>query len=139
MFDKFLICKDGFRHVISETGHVEGFELKVRIPYYRGVPLSMVDTIIVKVQNEVFTNDRIRFTVAAGSYMMSEMETVADKRWNFDETATLKIYKPGGLINFDHSVSVEISVRPPYLRFTGRDTKVLMLGEDKRLCVKEAK
>jgi len=137
MFDKFLICEDGFRHVISETGHVEGFEMKIRIPYYRGIPLSMVESITVKVQNLVFTNEHIRFTVAQGSFMMSEMETVGDKRWNLDEAATIKIYKPGGLINYDHPVELEIMIRTPYLRFPGRDRKVLLLQEDKRLCVAE--
>lgn len=136
MFDQYLICEDGFRNVISETGNLEGFEMKIRIPYYRGVPLSVVDTLTIKVANQIFTNEQIRFTVASGSFMLSEMSTVADRRWNFDEAATLKIYHPGGLVYFDHLVDLDIVIRAPYGAFHGRCKKVLTLEKDKILCIK---
>ena len=138
MFDQYLICSDGFRNVISETGNLEGFEMKIRIPYYRGVPLSVVDSITVKVAGQSYSNEQIRFTVASGSFMMSEMGTVADRRWNFDEAATLKIYTPGGLVYFDHLVDLDIVIRAPYGAFHGVCKKMLTLEADKVLCVKEA-
>jgi hypothetical protein len=133
MFDRWLIVPDSLCNVIAETGHIEGFEFKIRIPYYRGVALSVVDHITVKVQREEFTNKDIRFTVEAGSFMMSEMETVADLRWNFDEAATLRVYKPGGLIYLDIDLDLDIVIRAPYLRFSGHDGKHLSLGPDKYL------
>jgi hypothetical protein len=143
MFDKYLICTDGFHNVISETGNIEGFELKIRIPYYRGVPLSVIDEIKVAVgggmggEAEVYSNDQIRFTVASGSFMMSEMSTVATRRWNFDEDATLKIYKPGGLVYIDHQVELWITIRAPYGKFAGHDKKILVMEPDKYLKVEE--
>ena len=137
MFDAHLICRDGFRNVVSETGRVEGFEMKIRIPYYRGVSLSMIDNIMVKVRGETIPQDKIRFTVAAGSFMMTEMETVAHCRWNFDEAATLKIYKPGGVASQSIPVELEITIRAPYLTFSGRDQKSLTLEKDKHLKVVE--
>ena len=139
MFDKYLICPYGLRNVISETGHMEGFEMKIRIPYYRGVPLSTIDEIKIDVRGgaggsgTIYTNENIRFTVSSGSYMMSEMSTVADRRWNFDEDATLKIYTPGGLLYYDHQVEIWITIRAPYGKFTGHDKKVLPLEADKVL------
>ncbi|MDL2292994.1 DUF6379 domain-containing protein [Ruminococcaceae bacterium OttesenSCG-928-D13] len=135
MFDQHLICRDGFRNVVTETGNTEGFEMRIRIPYYRGVPLSVVDTLTVKVAGKTYTNPHIRFTVAGGSYMMSEMETVGDRRWNFDEAAILKIYTPGGLLYIDHLVELDIAIRAPYGIFHGSDKKVLVLEPDKHLCV----
>lgn len=143
MFDRYLICNYGLRNVISETGMIEGFELKIRIPYYRGVPLSVIDEIKVGIGGgvdggmQVFTNDSIRFSVASGSFMMSEMSTVATKRWNFDEDATLKVYKPGGLLYYDQQVEVWITIRAPYGKFTGHDKKVLTMEADKILKVAE--
>ena len=141
MFDKYLICNYGLRNVISETGAVEGFEMKIRIPYYRGVPLSVVEDIKIYVAGGVdgggltYTSDDIRFTVASGSFMMSEMATVATRRWNFDEDATLKIYSPGGLLYFDQRIELWIIIRAPYGKFTGHDKKVLSLEADKVLAV----
>lgn len=136
MFDKYLICTDGFRNVISDTGNMEGFEVKIRIPYYRGVPLSCVDEIRITAGGQVYTNDQIRFTVPSGSFMMSEMETVATRRWNLDEDATLRIYKPGGLTYFDQEIELLIVIRAPYGKFSGHDKKVLTLEDDKYLAVK---
>lgn len=139
MFDKYLICTDGLRNVISETGHVEGFEMKIRIPYYRGVPLSVIEEIKIAVGGgvdggaQIFGNDQIRFSVASGSFMMSEMSTVATKRWNFDEDATLKVYRPGGLVYFDQQVELWITIRAPYGKFSGHDRKVLTMEADKYL------
>jgi hypothetical protein len=133
MFDKWLIVPDSLCNVISETGHVEGFEFKIRIPYYRGVALSVVDSITIKTQQQVFSNDNIRFSVEAGSFMMNEMETAADLRWNFDESATLRVYKPGGLLYIDVDLDLDIVIRAPYLRFSGHDRKRLTLSPDKYL------
>jgi len=143
MFDKYLICTYGFRNVISETGAIQGFEMKIRIPYYRGVPLSVIDEIKIAagggmgMEPDMFTNDRIRFTVSGGSFMMAEMETVATRRWNFDEDATLMVYKPGGLINIDQQVELWITIRAPYGKFIGHDKKVLSLEADKYLAAAE--
>lgn len=135
MFDKYLICKEGFRNVISDTGNLEGFEVKIRIPYYRGVPLSCVDEIRITAGGQVYSNDKIRFTVASGSFMMSEMETVATRRWNLDEDATLRVYKPGGLTYYDQEIEILIVIRAPYGKFSGHDKKVLTLEDDLYLCV----
>ena len=133
MFDRWLIVENSLHNVISETGHCEGFEFQIRIPYYRGISLSLVDSITVKAQGQTFTNEHIRFTVESGSFMMKEMETVGTLRWNFDETATLKVYKPGGLVYLDIDLELDIVIRAPYLYFSGHDRKVQPLGPDKRL------
>jgi hypothetical protein len=132
MFDKYLICPYGLRNVLSDTGHLEGFEVKIRIPYYRGVPLSVIDSITLTVGGETYTNEHIRFSVASGSFMMSEMSTVATKRWNLDEDATLRIYKPGGLVYFDQQVELLIAIRAPYGLFTGHDAKRMTMEPDLR-------
>jgi hypothetical protein len=136
MFDRWLIVNDSLCNVITETGHIEGFEFQIRIPYYRGVSLSVVDTITVKAQGQVYSNDAIRFTVEAGSFMMKEMETVGNLRWNFDEAATLRVYKPGGLLCLDVDLDVDIVIRAPYLWFSGHDRKYFSLGPDKYLGLK---
>ncbi len=141
MFEKYLICNYGLRNVISETGHMEGFEMKIRIPYYRGVPLSVVDEIKIVIsggiggEGKTYTNKDIRFTVSSGSFMMSEMATVADRRWNFDEDATLKVFAPGGLLYYDQQIEVWITIRAPYGKLSGYDKKVLPLEADKILTV----
>jgi len=97
------------------------------------VPLSVIDFIKVTVDGATYSNEHIRFTVASGSFMMDEMSTVATKRWNFDEDATLRIRKPGGLVYFDQQVDLTIGIRAPYGLFTGHDLKTLTMEPDMRL------
>ena len=37
LFEKYIICEDGFGNLYDEKGECTGFQLKVRLPYYRGV------------------------------------------------------------------------------------------------------
>lgn len=143
MFDKYLIVPGSLRNVINPEGEIDGFELQIRIPYYRGVYLSLVDTIEIRILSgvdegmELFTNDCIRFTVAQGSFMMDEMATVATRRWNFDEAATLHVYKPGGLLSLDQIIDLTIAIRAPYGKFKGHDRKVMSLAADKQSALVE--
>jgi hypothetical protein len=114
MFDKYMIAEDGFRNVASR-GEVPGFELKIRIPYYRGIALSLVEDLSVTVDGVKFGRDDIRFTVASGSFSMAEMETVVNHRWQFGEAATLSIRKPGGLTPGLHEVEVYQRLRISYM------------------------
>ena len=41
MFDKYIIVEDGFRNVV-EGGEVRGFQVKARLPYYRGLATVLV-------------------------------------------------------------------------------------------------
>ena len=40
MFDKYIICEEGFRRDGERGGRIE-----VRMPYYRGLGLSMVEAV----------------------------------------------------------------------------------------------
>ena len=46
VYERFLICEDSLRNV-SRSGDVVGFEFDVRIGYYRGVRLCLVEEIEV--------------------------------------------------------------------------------------------
>jgi len=45
MFDKYIIVPEGFRNTTAKGASentVDGYELGIRLPYYRGLGLSMV-------------------------------------------------------------------------------------------------
>lgn len=127
-FDRNLICNYGLRNFASETGSIEGFELRCRVPFYRGIPLSLVEEIDVCVDGETYTSEKIRFTAAGGSFMISEMSELAGGRWEDDEEAVLRIHKPGGIAYPVTSVEIWITLGGPYGKLTGHDKKVLKLG-----------
>ena len=128
MFDKYLIGEKGFRNVV-EDGQATGFQLEVRIAYYRGLGLSMVEGFEVNVDGREFPRENNLFTVRGRTYTYTEMETEYDERWEMGEVAQLTVPLAKGLSAGKHEVAVVEYLRVSYVPVitTGRDKKTLTL------------
>lgn len=128
MFDKYIICEDGFRNVRS-GGSVTGFQIKARLPYYRGLGISMVEDLAIKVDGEEIPRRLIQVTLHGNTYTLDAMETEYEDRWEFGEEGYVTITKPGGLTPGKHQIEISPSLRISYLPFilVGKDTKTLEL------------
>ncbi len=137
MFERYMVCEDGFKNVIKD-GVVEGFELKLRIPYYRGIALSLINSIDIEIDGESFPHEDMVFTVETGSFPYHELSTVINNRWELGEKAILFVNKKGGLKPGKHNVKATINLRISYLPFpTIRvATKEITLEESKVLDTK---
>lgn len=111
-----VLCEDGFANRI-ENGVVTGFNVRMRIPYYRGVALSLVDDILVVVDGEHYTGEAIRLQVSGGTFTLDEMTTVVRHRWNYGEKAIIQVKKPNGLEPGRHRVEAYARLRINYLPF----------------------
>jgi Domain of unknown function (DUF6379) len=107
-----------------------GFAFLGRLPYYRGLGLSMIEDIQITVDGEAVARDNVRFSVRGKTYTLDQMETVYDDRWNFGEKATIIALKPGGLTPGSHSIEFAVRMRVSYLPFvpTAKCTKELALA-----------
>lgn len=129
MMDKHMICTDGFENVVA-NGHTTGFALLARLPYYRGLGLSMVEDIAVTVDGEAVPRDAIRLELRGRSWSLDEMETCYDEKWNFGEKARVIVQRPGGLKAGEHRIELAERLRVSYLPFvpTTRDSKLLTIA-----------
>jgi hypothetical protein len=118
MMDNKMICTDLFENVV-ENGEATGFAFLGRLPYYRGLGLSMIEDIAVTVDGEAIPREAIRFT-----------ETEYGDRWNFGEKARITALKTGGLSPGEHKIEFAVRMRVSYLPFvpTTKDTKALKLA-----------
>jgi hypothetical protein len=128
MFDRYLIGEDGFRNV-AEGGKTIGFQLDVRIAYYRGLGLSMVEGFDVTVDGRQFPREENLFTVRGRTFNFKQMETEYDERWEMGEVAQVTVPLAGGLGAGQHEVSLVEFLRVSYVPVitTGRDKKTLTL------------
>ena len=94
--EKQIIQSTGFRN-IKENGKVVGFQLKIRLPYYRGVFLSQIKPGNLVVDGETFTKDQIVWRVNGEDYTAEEMRVDWKHHWHPLELATLIVKKEGGL------------------------------------------
>ncbi len=126
MFDNKVIIENSLRNLTADDGF-EGFEVKARLPYYRGLGLSMVEDIAVSVDGEEVASDDVRFSARGKTWTLKEMETEYGDRWNFGEKAAVQVVRKGGLASGEHAISVAIRMRVSYLPFvpTTKDTKTL--------------
>ena len=130
MFDHYMICIDSFRNTV-ENGQVTGFEFGARLPYYRGLGLSMVEDIAIKVDGTVIPREDILFLVRGKSWTLAELENEGEERWEMGEVATLRVRKPGGLSNGKHQLELAEQMRISYLPFSPvtRDQKEITLNQ----------
>lgn len=122
MFDKYIVCEDGFGNV-SSAGQVSGFQFNARLPYYRGLGISMIEDLRLKVDGEEIPRQAIRVSLHGNTYTLDEMETEYDDRWEFGEKGLVTVEKPGGLPPGSHRIELSPYLRISYLPF-------ILVGED---------
>jgi hypothetical protein len=124
MMDNKMIVED------SLESSDKGFAFYGRLPYYRGLGLSMIENIAISADGEAVAREDVRFHVRGKTYTLDEMETVYDNRWNFGEKAKIISMKPGGLTAGKHRIEFAVRMRVSYLPFvpTTKDTKELTLA-----------
>jgi hypothetical protein len=128
MFDKYMICEDSV-HNLERDGETVGFALQARLPYYRGLGLSMVEEIGLEIDGQAIPREAIRFSVRGKSWTLDEMEVEYTERWNFGEKADIHVLQPGGLKAGPHQVKLSERLRISYLPFvpTTKDEKTIVI------------
>lgn len=128
MMDNKVIIPDSLERLDGSEGF-EGFAVQARLPYYRGLGLSMIEDIAVSVDGEKVPRGNIRFSVRGNTWTLDEMETEYGDRWNFGEKARVLVKKPGGLADGEHDIELGVRMRISYLPFTPttKDRKKLTL------------
>lgn len=116
MMDQHMLCDDGFENVV-DGDKTTGFALRARLPYYRGLGLSMVEDIAVSVDGQAAPREAVRVALRGRSWRLDEMETCFDEKWNFGEKAQVIVAHPGGLTLGAHRVDLAIRYRVSYLPF----------------------
>jgi hypothetical protein len=116
MMDQHMLCDDGFENVV-DNGAPTGFALQARLPYYRGLGLSMVEDIAISVDGESVPREAVRLSLRGRSWSLDELEQCFDEKWNFGEKARVEVAYPGGLSAGAHQVDLAIRYRVSYLPF----------------------
>jgi Domain of unknown function (DUF6379) len=127
MFDKYIVCEEGFR--ARDDGRAGGI-VEVRMPYYRGLALSMVEAVDLTLDGTPVPPERTTFTVHGNAYTFDRMPTVTDDRWEMGERAQLAFETSEPLAPGEHDVAVAVRLRISYMPVPGggRDRKRLTLA-----------
>jgi hypothetical protein len=124
VYDKYIVCEEGFQR--RDGGGV----VEVRMPYYRGLTLSMVEAVDVTVDGTQIPPERTTFTVHGNTYTFDQLPNVIDDRWEMGERAELTFETDEPLAPGEHDVTVVVRLRISYMPVPGggRDSKRLTLA-----------
>ncbi|MFC4455411.1 C-glycoside deglycosidase beta subunit domain-containing protein [Deinococcus sonorensis] len=124
MFDRYIVVEDTLKNV------PDGVQFGARLPYYRGLGLSMIEAVDVTLDGQSVPPEDVSVTLSGQTYRVPDMEHEPDAVWNFGEVGTVTVRRPAGLPPGEHEVSVRFRLRVSYLPMllTGQDRKVLRVG-----------
>ena len=108
MLELPVLQQTGFRNH-KKNGKITGFNVPIRLAWYRGAWLSLLRPATVIVDGERFEGEQITWTIKGVTYTQKELEEVSDIQWPRTEAAILTVNKPGGLALGTHEVQVAYS------------------------------
>ena len=109
MLEVPMIQTRGFRN------RAEGFQVRIRSPYYRGIWTSLIDGAWVTVDGERFGAESVRWHIDGADYSLEELQESADGRWPVDVPADLSVPREAPLSIGFHDVGVELRLRMSYI------------------------
>lgn len=112
--EKEVIQSVGFRNT-KEDGKITGFQLKVRLPYYRGIFLSQIRPGTLIVDGERFEKEDIVWSFKGEDYTYEEMKVNWKTHWAVTEPAVLKVKKEGGLSQGYHDLTYGFCFTSSYM------------------------
>ena len=115
LLERDIIQSVGFRNV-REGDKVTGFQLRLRMPSYRGMTASLIDGVAVRVGDLVdVAADVPLWTLQGQTYTLQELWDGEGVRWPLEDAAIVTVPFEGGLPDGVHEVSIEMRLRMSYI------------------------
>jgi hypothetical protein len=114
MLDKECIQSRGFRNTVTND-EISGFQFDIRLMYYRGLWLSQIRPISVKIDGVPIPQEDILWEIEGETYKQEDLEKIGDIQWNVLSPATIHVKKKGGLEEGFHELEVDHRFSSSYM------------------------
>ena len=112
---------DGSLRHLYVDGKRAGFQLEIRLGYYRGHYLSDIDEFWISVDGVKYDPCVTTFGINGKDLPATMLNRCASEFWTLLEPARIKVMLPGGLPEGKHQVDLHLMMRVPYLPLPGGD------------------
>ena len=109
MLDPQMIQTRGFRNT------ADGFEVRLRLPYYRGVWTNLLVGASIAVDDEAFAAEDIRWAIGDASFSLADLRESETARWPVDVPAVLSLPRAEPLAIGFHTVAAELRLTMSYI------------------------
>ncbi len=100
---------------VSFNDKIMGYQFDIRLSYYRGQFLSVIDEFKIKVDGQEVDNEVIKFCINGKEFSPVEFDKCYTEFWQITEPATIRVWQPGGLEAGEHDIDVTLFFRSPYM------------------------
>ncbi len=109
-----VICDDSLKNVFA-NGKKTGYQFDIRLSYYRGHFLSVIDQLEVKVDGKPVPEQDIKFCLHGREFGVSQLHDLVSEFWCITESATIKVFKNGGIEPGEHEIDLTLMFHSPYM------------------------
>lgn len=109
-----ILVNDSLENTYMD-GHITGYQLLVRLGYYRGHFLSCIDQLALEVDGLAVPGQDILFCLNGKEFEPSELRHQSSEFWDILEPAVIRVHKRGGLRPGEHGIKLTLMLRCPYL------------------------
>lgn len=116
-----MVCKyvdsicDNSLQSIYVNGEKMGYQFEVRLSYYRGHFLSIINEISLSVDGKEVKSEDIFFCLNGKEYGILQLKELNSEFWAILQPATIKVHKAGGLTEGCHELDFKLVFRSPYM------------------------
>ena len=107
-FSRSLLPRD---EVVLKAGELE---LGVRLPWYRSLPLSVVEISELSVDGQAVAPGDIRFVLNGREFALEELASLTAESWFVLDSARLRVRR-GLDPTARHAISLTLNLYPPYI------------------------
>jgi|GEM_PF-2510703 len=112
MFDEFILHGDTF---FSKTPHDEkNVIIKIRLPWYRCLPVSVLDKIELSIDGSEIPAEDIRVLLFGEPKTVAEVKRYTRLIWSNLETQDIQVTLPSPIAEGPHEVALNLRIDLPY-------------------------
>lgn len=119
------------------NGKKIGCQFEIRLSYYRGHFLSVIDRFGVKIDGEEISAEDLRFCLHGKEFGISELHDLVSEFWLILEPATIKVFKQGGFTPGEHEIDVTLMLHSPYMPISDTEYMPIDSCGSKKLILEE--
>ncbi len=92
-----------------------GAQLDLRLPWYRSLPLSVVDVSHLEIDGTSVPAQAMRLVVNGKSFELGELPELTGEFWFVLDTAVLQVPRPPDAGRSSHEIDLQLDLYPPYI------------------------
>lgn len=117
MMSNRVVSNDGLKML------AKGCSVAIRVPWYRSLPVSVVEVVEIEVNGVVVPLDDVQFCIEGEMIPLNELETHTEEVWYVLDDAYLIAPSITVSRGVEYQIAVTLAIYPPYIEDYKRITR----------------